>query len=105
MIDPTEYVFKETLNVKDLTTDIEATILEMKLVSTKYGDKRVAVLDIEKQIFMNPNSLTTLVEAFGENEQGWIGKKIKISTETYGKDNLSKKMIVSPIVTKEEKVE
>lgn len=108
VIDQSEYMFAETLKPADITGKIETTIIEMKLVGTKYGDKRVAVLGTEQQIFLNAMTLENLVEAFGTKVSDWIGKEIvlevEISERTKGKDGKPKPAIVVKAKVEEEEV-
>ena len=89
-VDEGEYMFADTLRPADIKDKKEETrIKEMKQIGTKYGDKRVAVLDTGKQIFLNAMSLQNLVEAFGDETDKWEGQNIvmevEVSERTQGK--------------------
>ena len=107
-IDKGEYMFAETLKPADVKEKIVTTIVEMKRIGTKYGDKRVAVLGTEQQVFLNAMTLQNLVEAFGTKVSDWIGKEIVLEVETSertkGKDGKQKPAIVISANTEEEEV-
>lgn len=91
-VDKSEYAFSDTLRAEDIKEEKIVKILDIKQVSTKYGEKYVAVLDSEEQIFLNNLSLQNLVEAFGDETEDWIDKEttltIETSERTRGKDTI-----------------
>ena len=93
-IDQGEYMFADTLRPADIEKDkeIKTRITEVKQIGTKYGDKRVAVLETGKQAFLNAMSLQNLVEAFGNETDKWVGQEvilgIEISERTQGKPSI-----------------
>ena len=81
-IDPTEYTFEETMKPSEVTTEIKTMVKDTKQVMTKYGSKRVLVLENGKQVFLNAFSLQNLVKGLGDETVDWIGKDVIITTET-----------------------
>lgn len=104
VIDQSEYMFAETLKPADVKEKIVTTITEMKRIGTKYGDKRVAVLGTEQQIFLNAMTLQNLVEAFGTKVSDWVGKEIVLEVEVSERTQ-GKQAIVVSANTEEEEVE
>ena len=94
MIDPSEYEFAETLKANDIKKDIETTVKAVKLISTRYGDKRVMIIDDDKQVFLNSLSLKELVTAYGEDENNWKGKPVIITTESSERTQGKKSIVV-----------
>lgn len=88
-VDKGEYEFADTLRPADVKEKTEAEIVEVKEVKTKYGSKRVAVLDSKQQVFLNAMSLQNLVEVFGDETDDWVNKEItfevEVSERTQGK--------------------
>ena len=105
-VDKGEYEFANTLKPADLEKGkkVETKITEMKQVKTKYGDKRIAVLESGQQIFLNAMTLQNLVEAFGDEDDNWVGKEITLEVETSertkGKDGKQNSAIVVTPTTK-----
>ena len=93
-VDQGEYMFADTLRPADIEKgkQIETKITEVKQIGTKYGDKRVAVLETGKQVFLNAMSLQNLVEAFEDETDKWVGKEIvmevEVSERTQGKPSI-----------------
>ena len=93
-IDQGEYMFAETLRPADIEKgkEVKTKITEVKQIGTKYGDKRVAVLETGQQIFLNAMSLQNLVKAFESETDNWIGKeitmKVEVSERTQGKPSI-----------------
>lgn len=99
-VDPSEYIFAETINADDIKEAIETTIKEVRLVSTRFGAKRVLIFDNgnkEQQVFVNSFCLQNLVEEFGEETEDWVDKKILLTTEVIGKDKTKKTIIIKPV--------
>lgn len=88
-IEENEYKFADTLKPANLKEKVETRITEMKQIGTKYGDKRVAVLETGAQVFLNAMSLQNLVEAFGNETDKWEGQdivmEVEVSERTQGK--------------------
>ncbi len=91
-IDKSEYLFTDTLKPADIEKAIDTRITDVKSVKTKYGDKRIAVLETGQQVFLNAMSLQNLVEALGNETDKWIGSEITLDTEvserTQGKKSI-----------------
>mgnify|MGYP001103618035 CR=1 FL=1 len=93
-IDKGEYMFADTLRPADIEKGkkVETRITEIKQIGTKYGDKRIAVLETGQQIFLNAMSLQNLVKAFEDETEKWVGKEIvmevEISERTQGKPSI-----------------
>jgi hypothetical protein len=98
-IDASEYAFSETLKADDISEDKKVKILDVKPVSTRYGEKYVGVLDDGTQIFLNSLSLQNLCEGIGPETDEWKDKEIILSTETSERTR-GKKTIV--VLSKEE---
>jgi len=79
-IDESEFMFAETLHPANIPEPLKVKPIEVKLVATRYGDKRVMVLSSGKQVFLNSISLKNLVEAFGEETDNWLGKEVTVTT-------------------------
>ena len=104
VIDQSEYMFAETLKPADVKgKKIETTITEMKRIGTKYGDKRVAVLGTEQQIFLNAMTLQNLVEAFGVKISDWVGKEIVLEVEVSERTQGKEAIVVSAKTEKKKK--
>jgi len=107
-VDTGEYMFAETLRPADIEAGkkVVTKITEIKQIVTKYGDKRVAVLETGQQIFLNAMTLQNLVEAFGDETEEWIGKEItlevEVSERTQGKQAI---VVTGKSASTEEKVE
>jgi len=98
-IDKSEWAFSETLKAEDIKEDKQVKILEIKAVSTRFGEKRVGVLDDETQIFLNALSLQNLCEGISDETDDWIDKDVILSTEVSDRTR-NKKSIV--LLVKEE---
>ena len=75
---------------------VRATIISLTDIETKFGDKVVATMNSEKlgdfQIFVNNFSMEKLIEAYGNDDENFIGKVVEFSKE---KDtHFNKDMIV-----------
>jgi hypothetical protein len=81
-VDKSEFEFAETIRPADVPKDgFNTTVVLEKLISTRYGDKRVLVIEDEKQVFLNAFSLSNLVKSFGDDTEKWQGKLIHIDVE------------------------
>ena len=80
-VDKGEYMFAETLRPADVKEPVETEMTEIKAIGTKYGDKRIAVLKTGQQVFLNAISMQNLVEAFGDETDDWLNKKVTVGTE------------------------
>ena len=103
-VDRGEYMFAETLKPADIEKgkQIETRITEMKQIGTKYGDKRVAVLETKQQIFLNAMSLNNLVDAFGDETEKWVGQEITLEVEISERTQRKPSIVVSTKTTTEE---
>lgn len=81
-IDKSEYVFNDTLKADDLKKDKVVQIIEVKPVSTKFGEKRIAILNDETQIFLNALSLQNLAEGISDETDDWLNKDLTLTIET-----------------------
>lgn len=81
-IDKSEYAFSETLKASDVKEDKKVEIIEVKPVGTRYGDKRIAILNDGTQIFLNALSLQNLAEGISDETDDWVNKELTLSTET-----------------------
>ena len=97
MVDAGEYTFADTLKPAEVTKEMKTRIVEMKVISTKYGDKRVAVIDGDKQVFLNSMSLQNLVEGFGNNTKDWEGHEILVNVEVSERTQGKSSIVVSPV--------
>ena len=91
----------EAKNENDLEfIECSATIVSIVDIDTKFGDKVIANLNNEAQgdfaVFVNNYSMEKLIEAYGDNDENFVGKNVSLSKE---KDaNFGKEMIVlSPV--------
>lgn len=95
-VDKGEFEFADTLKPADLKKPTEAKITEMKEVKTKYGSKRVAILETGKQVFLNAMSLQNLVEGFGDETDNWIGKEVVLETEISERTQGKQSIVMTP---------
>jgi len=96
-VDKGEYMFAETLKTADIKEDIKTEISEEKLIATRYGDKRIAVLKIGQQVFLNAISIRNLVEAFGDETDDWLNKPIIVTTELSERTQGKRAVIIKPV--------
>lgn len=87
-------------NLKD-TAIPSAIIVSISDVKTKFDndDEKSEVLafkdesdDETKSVFINAKSINNLIDTFGDNDELWIGKKIKVVVEK--NDFFNKNMFV-----------
>lgn len=95
-VDKGEYEFADTIKPADLKEPANAKITEMKEVKTKYGSKRVAVLETGQQIFLNAMSLQNLVEVFGDETDKWVGKEITMEVEVSERTQGKQAIVATP---------
>lgn len=81
-IDKSEYAFNETLKADDVDQDKKVKVLDAKPVSTRYGEKYIAVLDDGTQIFLNALSLQNLCEGISDDTDNWKEQEVILTTET-----------------------
>ena len=84
-------VFSESLKAKDYKiNDVpfsSAKIIVVRDIETKFQDSVKTLLEIETEegdnvsVFLNQKSINNLVDDFGENDESWVGKKIKSQIE------------------------
>ena len=98
-IDKSEYSFSETLKADDIKQDKKVKITETKTVSTRFGEKRVGILDDGTQIFLNALSLQNLCEGISDETDDWESKEVILATESSERTR-GKKTIV--LLVKEE---
>ena len=87
----------ETLKAENKPEIANAEILKVKDVPTKYGTKQVLTIqdtDAEAKfdLFLNTTSMNNLIDLFGNDDNLWLGKVVKISTEV--DEKFGKNMIV-----------
>lgn len=96
-----------TMKAKADENDELAIVFEavkVKLVSftdlkTGFGDKIIAVVNDGKKdfnLFVNVTSLNKLIEAYGDDDEKWIGKTANLTLETNEKFK-SKMIVINPI--------
>jgi hypothetical protein len=102
-IDKSEYAFNNTLKADDVEKDKKVKIEEVKPVSTRYGEKFIAVLDDGNQIFLNSLSLQNLCENISNETDQWIGKEVILSTEASERTRGKKTIVI--LTDKSQKVE
>lgn len=77
---------------------IKATtfIRDIAEVETKYGDKTIINFEDGDSIFMNSESNNRLIDAFGNEDNLWLNKPVKLSCE---KDKVFGKLmlVITPI--------
>lgn len=80
--------FKPKSDGEDLTVvleeDKQVKIIAVKDVSTKHGDKIVATVELDDKrynVFLNATSQNNLIDAFGDDDERWIGKLIDLKKE------------------------
>ena len=95
-VDKGEYEFADTLKPADLKEKVETKITRVKEIQTRYGNKRVAVLETGQQIFLNAMTLQNLVEAFGDETDDWSGKEIVLEVESSERTQGKKAIVVTP---------
>lgn len=84
---PTMKVNEKKLKDGDiLASECEVVLLDVKDVETdSYGLKIVGIVENEQfgkfQIFLNNFSIEKLVEAFGDEDNNWKGKRISLKVE------------------------
>ena len=93
-IDKSEYAFNETMKADDLKKDETVEIIEVKSVSTRYGDKRIAVLNNDAQIFLNALSLQNLAEGISNETDDWTGKELILTTESSDRTRNKKSIVL-----------
>ncbi len=98
-VDASEYVFSETLKAEDIKEDKKVKILDVKNISTRFGEKRIAMLDDGTQIFLNSLSLQNIVDELGDETDDWKDKEIILSTESSDRTTNRKSIVV---IVKEE---
>lgn len=102
-INKSDYTFSNTIKAED-ALEKEVEITDIKEVSTKYGEKLVAELNDDTQIFLNNLSMNNLIDAFGEETDDYLNKKlqltIEISERTRGKKTI---VLITGKETKEKK--
>ena len=79
-LDKKDYEFSQTIKAED-AVEKEVKIQSIREVATKYGNKFVALLDDSTQIFLNSLSMQNLMEAFGDDTDNFIGKRVKLTIE------------------------
>lgn len=94
-VDKGEWSFAETLKPANLKEKVETRITEIKQIGTKYGDKRVAVLETGEQVFLNAMSLQNLVTAFGDETDKWIGQEISLEVEVSERTQGKQAIVIS----------
>ena len=101
-IDKDEYTFVKTMKPDDLEegATIHTYIEEIKTVPTKYGEKRLAILENETSMFLNAISLKNLVDGFGAETDDWKLKEVTISTETSARTQEKKSLVIQPRISK-----
>lgn len=61
-----------------------ATIESVRDLDTKHGNKTVTTLNDGKKsfdVFLNNMSINNLIDAYGDEDQEWIGKNVQVSKE------------------------
>jgi hypothetical protein len=99
-VNKSDFTFSNTIKAEDLV-EKEVKITEIKEVKTKYGEKMIAVLDDNTQIFLNDLSMNNLIDAFGEETDDYIGKKVNLTIETSERTRNKKAIVV--IASKDKK--
>lgn len=94
-----DYTFSNTIKAED-AVEKEIKINEIRPVKTKYGEKLIAVLDNDTQIFLNDLSMNNLIEAFGEETDDYLNEKLQLTIEISERTR-GKKAIV--LITSKEK--
>jgi len=81
--------------------EMQAVILSVEDVKTKYGENTKLVLENNKEeltfeVFINNFSMQNLCEAFGKEDTAWVGKIVELKKEV---DNKYKKdmIVVHPV--------
>ena len=95
-VDESEYKFVDALKPADLKGKVEAKIKEVKEVKTKYGSKRLLVLESGKQVFLNAMSLQNLVEVGGDETNDWVGNEIIMDIENSKRTQEKDAIVVTP---------
>jgi hypothetical protein len=101
-VNKSDFTFSNTIKAEDLV-EKEVKITEIKEVKTKYGEKMIAVLDDNTQIFLNDLSMNNLIDAFGEETDDYIGKKINLTIETSERTRNKKAIVVIASKNKKKK--
>jgi len=80
--------------------ECDANIVSLTDVDTKFGDKTVMTLSNKKlnefNVFVNNVSMTMLITAYGDDDNEWIGKPVKLLKEVDSKFN-KEMIVITPI--------
>ena len=93
-IDKSVYAFNDTLKAEDLEQEKQVSITEIKEVSTRFGEKFIAVLSDDTQIFLNSLSLQNLAEGISDETNEWKGKEVIVSLEASERTRGKKTIVV-----------
>lgn len=76
--------------------EIEVKIISFEDIETTFGKKLIATVSMKDDekfcIFVNNTSLERLIEAYGDDDEKWIGKTVKLTLEK--NEKFKSKMIV-----------
>lgn len=91
----------ETLKVVDFKKPIKATVSALIDVETRYGDKTIMQFTTPEseepmQMFLNAPSQNDLIDAFGEEDEEWIGRKVVIGVEKSERTLNQNALVVKP---------
>lgn len=82
MIDREKYAGAAILRVGDIKNGQSVTIDWFKEISTKLRDNPIQpalkLHEFESHLVLNTTNLDTLIEKFGNDEEKWKGKKIRL---------------------------
>lgn len=79
--------------------EIEVELISFVDVETAFGNKIIATLSNDEKrfnIFVNSTSINKLIEAFGEDDDGWLGKHVNLTLEE-NKKFKTNMIILNPI--------
>jgi len=100
-----EYEFADTIRPADIKEVLQVTIKSNKTISTRYGVKRVIMIDLDKkerQVFLNAFSIKNLVKEFSDESENWNGKIVNLNVEKSDRTQQKPSIVLSAI--KPEKV-
>lgn len=82
---PTLKVRADPDNENDVPfTEMQVSLKEIADIDTIHGVRTKALVmkdDITYSVFVNPTSINNIIDAFGENDEVWIGKLFDLKLE------------------------
>lgn len=89
---PTDYIAAHDLRGKDVTKTIKSVVIE-ELRLTGGGKEKKPVLtfsDSKKRLVMNKTNAKTIASLYGNDTNGWVGKKIALypTTTMFGRNTV-----------------